>query len=121
MIKSISLQRDYLKGNIQGTFSSSEGDNLHGHSWCTPRSSKPEEGNATMALVTSKKMAVPSAECTSRTPTGYSCSTKRMMVEHCGRKQEKSFYATKKACMYKHISNSVTSQYHHSFLFKVTF
>lgn len=35
--------------------------------------------------------------------------------------QEKGFYAAKKAHIYKHISNWITPQYHHSFLFKAVF
>lgn len=48
--------------------------------------SKPEEGDATMALVVIMEMAVPHAECACRMPTGDSGTTKCVTLQHYGQK-----------------------------------
>lgn len=54
-----------------------EGDELHGY-LAHSKSNKPQEGSNTTALVTNEEV-VPCSECTSRMPTGCSCTTKCIM------------------------------------------
>lgn len=87
------LRRDYLKQNLRGTTAAAHSvavrETTHTDTAAHSKGSKPEGGDATMALVTITKMVVPHAECTGRMPAGYSGTTKCVTLEHYRQKARK--------------------------------